>query len=100
MRFLAMAAAGAWHKGFFWERTLYVYEEGTGLMRFEKDNFELAPGGEALIRNRVYSALPLPDNTIILATKFDGLFIYDGVKIRPFKTQGDSFFKKKQIYTA
>jgi len=89
----------AFHKSFFWNDTLYVYEEGKGLMQFEKDKFKLAPGGEALIRNRVYSALPLPDNTIILATKFDGLYIYDGVKIRPFKTQGDSFFKEQQIYT-
>ena len=89
----------AFHKSFFWNDTLYVYEEGKGLMRFEKDNFKLAPGGEALIRNRVYSALPLSNNTIILATKFDGLYIYDGVEIRPFKTQADSFFKEQQIYT-
>ena len=99
IRFWPWPNQNTFHKSFFWNDTLYVYEEGKGLMRLEKDSFKLAPGGEALIRNRIYSALPLFDHTIILATKFDGLYIYDGREIRPFKTQADSFFKEQQIYT-
>ena len=91
--------ANAFHKSFFWNDTLYAYEEGKGLMQFLNNEFSLAPAGETLIKNRVYSAIPLFDNTIILATRYDGLFKYDGKEIRPFKTKADNYLKEHQIYT-
>jgi signal transduction histidine kinase/DNA-binding response OmpR family regulator len=100
MVFWPWPQAGAWHKGFFWRDKLFVCEEGTGLMRFENDHFELAPGGDAAKNIRIYSALPLANDRLLLATKFDGLFIYDGKEIKPFNTQADTFLKKKLIYTA
>jgi ligand-binding sensor domain-containing protein len=74
-------------------------KKALGLMRFLNNKFSLAPDGDALLKNRIYSAIPLFDNKVMLATKFDGLYIYDGKKIRPLKTQADNYLKEQQIYT-
>ena len=99
LQFWQWPNANAFHKTFIWNDILYAYEEGKGLMRFVDNEFSLAPGGETLIKNRVYSGIPLFDNTIILATRYDGLYIYDGKDIRPFKTKADDYLKEQQIYT-
>ena len=99
LRFWPWPNADAYHKSFFWNDTLYLYEEGSGLMRFETDHFFLAAGGDFFKKRRIYSALPLNNNRILFATRYDGLFIYDGKDVRPFKTEADQFLNESQIYT-
>lgn len=89
----------AYHKSFFWKNELYACEEGTGLMSFRDGKFTLIPGGDFFKSKRVYSAVPLADNNILLATRYDGIFLFDGRMIQVFKTQADELFKENQIYT-
>jgi len=41
----------------------------------------------------VLSVLPYKNNTLLIGTSKDGLFIYDGLAFTPFKTAADSFLK-------
>ena len=99
MRFWPWPNQGVFHQAFFWKNKLYTYEEGVGLMTLEKDQFKPVRGGDKLKTNRVYSTVPLAGGKILLATKFDGLYIYNGAEITPLKTQADAFLREKQIYT-
>ena len=89
----------AFHKSFFWNNKLYVYEEGTGLMLLEDDKFSMASEGNFFKTRRIYSALPLGPKKLLVATRYDGLFLYDGDNVQRMRTQADSYFAENQIYT-
>ena len=42
---------------------------------------------------------PLGDNSILIGTDFNGLFIFNGIEIKPFKTDADTFIKANQLYS-
>ncbi|HEX6224699.1 MAG TPA: ATP-binding protein, partial [Chryseolinea sp.] len=86
-----------YHITFVWKGSLFMQEEGLGLTVLNGDQFQLAPGGESFKNLRIYNALPAK-NKVQLATRYEGLFFYDGNKVTKFETQADSFFEKNQIY--
>lgn len=88
----------AYHLCFLWNGKIYLQETGQGLMILEKDRFVIAPGGEFFKTKRIYNILQLKNNTIQLATQYDGLFRYDGRSTKPFPTKADNFFRANQIY--
>jgi signal transduction histidine kinase/DNA-binding response OmpR family regulator len=88
----------AYHLCFLWKEKVYLQEEGKGLMVLSENNFSLATGGEYFASKRIYNVLPLANGTLQLATQYDGLFLYDGQKTKPFATQADAFFRTNQIY--
>lgn len=90
----------SFHKSFLWNNEVYVNEEGRGLLKFENDKFILAPAGDFFKTKRIYGALDFSENEVLLASRYNGLFTYDGNNIKAFKTEADAFFKKHQIYTA
>ncbi|QHT66394.1 response regulator [Rhodocytophaga rosea] len=88
-----------YHRAFFWQDVLYLHEYGKGVMRLEGGKFVLATGGEFLKDKKIYTVLPYNQRRVLLATKTEGLFLYDGKQITPFITQADAYLKEKQIYT-
>jgi hypothetical protein len=92
-RFWAWPDPSRFHKSFFWQDQFYVHEEGRGLLRFRNDKFELAPGGELFKSIRIYSAIPSGKSKIILGTRHDGLYVYDGTQATVFRTPANEFLK-------
>ncbi len=83
---------------------IYSRNQGKGLMKIEGDSISVIPGGDYFRDTGVYDMLPLykPDQNnpgkILITTNYSGLFIYDGEKNVPFKTDIDEFLKKNQVY--
>ncbi|MGB5190344.1 response regulator [Robiginitalea sp.] len=54
----------------------------------DEDTFELVPGGEQFASERIYSLLPY-DDKVLIGTRTQGFFLYDGKTFTPFKTEID-----------
>ncbi len=79
---------------------IYLREWGKGLQILEGDSLVMLNGGEKFANERVYVALPFPDEegTVLFVTRTMGMFKYDGIKFIPFKTEVDEFINKNLIY--
>jgi signal transduction histidine kinase/DNA-binding response OmpR family regulator len=98
-RFWRWPDADAFHKTFIWNDVLYVYEEGIGIMTLKNEKFVPSAGGTILKNKRVYAAMPLGNNQILLGTKYDGLYVYNGKDIDVFETEANEYLKKFEVYT-
>ncbi|MBA4053623.1 MAG: hypothetical protein C0490_02825 [Marivirga sp.] len=98
-RFWPWPDPARFHKSFFWKDELFVHEEGAGLLLFKGDKFELAPDGEFFKSMRIYSATPMGQSKIILGTRHEGLYTYDGIHVNVFPTTANQYLKSNQIYT-
>ncbi|MCO5724936.1 ATP-binding protein [Robiginitalea marina] len=58
----------------------------------DEDTFELVPGGERFAGERIYAMLPY-DDKVLLGTRTQGFFLYDGKDFTPFKTELDEVIK-------
>ena len=91
---------------FFVDGTLYVHEQGVGLLKMVKDSLVLIPGSEFLGKERMQVMLPYstPANVnskeYLLATFTKGMYLFDGKNFKPFFTQADSVNKKTILYKA
>ncbi len=85
---------------------IYSRNQGKGLMKIDGDSIYVIPDGDYFNNIGVFDMLPLspPDKNspgqILITTNFKGLFIYDGKKNIPFKTEIDDFLYKNQVYNA
>jgi DNA-binding CsgD family transcriptional regulator len=66
--------------------------DGKALYEFKGDKLEPLPGGDQL--GPVLSILPFGTNRYLIGTVRNGLFLYDGKSIRPWKTEANDFLKK------
>jgi signal transduction histidine kinase/CheY-like chemotaxis protein len=66
---------------------LRIWDRGLCYMT-EEDTFELVPGGEQFASERIYSMLPY-DDKVLIGTRTQGFFLYDGRTFTPFKTEID-----------
>ena len=68
-----------------------------GLTRMEDDTLKLVPGGEQFASERIYVMLPYDQNKILIGTRSQGLYLYNGKTFSPFKTEADGIIKS-QLY--
>lgn len=79
--------------------TLYVVT-GEGLFVCKMGGVaKKVPGTEFLSQRDVRNIKYLGSKRFIISTQFEGLYIYDGNTIVPFKTDVDSFIKENMLYT-
>ena len=83
---------------------IYSRNQGTGLMVIDGDSIKLMPDGEFFNDTGVYNMLPFVEKNgkekILITTNIDGLFLHDGEKNYPFKTEVDSYLSENQVYNA
>ncbi|MFZ1519400.1 MAG: response regulator [Ignavibacteriaceae bacterium] len=85
---------------------IYSRNQGKGLMKIDGDSIFVIPGGEFFYDTGIFDMLtltsPYQNNPakILLTTNYSGLFIYDGKKVLPFKTEIDEFLIRSQVYNA
>lgn len=90
--------ASAWIGG-----QLYVFQPGVGLMLLDADSMRLMPGSEALADKQVVSVLPwgaADGPALLLATRDDGLFRYDGQATTRLPTQVDALLVSGRVSAA
>src|SRR6056297_3578190 len=68
-----------------------IWDVGLCILK-DDDTFELVPNGEKFTSERIYAILPY-DDKLLIGTRNEGLFIYDGNDFTPFKTEIDEFVK-------
>ena len=56
-------------------------------------------GSELLKDATVCALVPWTEGAVLIATDFAGLFLYDGDRIRPFRTEVDRYICDNQLYT-
>ncbi|MEO7445467.1 MAG: triple tyrosine motif-containing protein, partial [Ferruginibacter sp.] len=76
----------------------YVRIWNRGLTVMEKDSFHLVPGGERFASERIYVILPYDETKLLIGTRTQGLFIYDGKQFTPFKTEADKQIVNTSLY--
>ena len=85
---------------------IYSRNQGKGLMRIDGDSISVIQGGDFFNDTGVFDMLPLSSldennpTRILITTNYSGLFIYDGKKNVPFKTEIDEFLFNNQVYNA
>ncbi len=86
--------------------TIYTRSQDDGLLEVTGDSLTLMPDGAFFADIGVYNMLPFKDKdagiqkNILITTNSEGLFLHDGRKIHPFKTEVDSFLMMNQVYNA
>ncbi|MGB5508291.1 MAG: hypothetical protein WBM95_05270, partial [Robiginitalea sp.] len=77
------------HVGAIVDETYYLRIWNVGLTYLtDEDTFELVPGGEQFASERIYAILPY-DDKVLIGTRTQGFFLYDGKTFTPFKTEID-----------
>lgn len=68
-----------------------------GVMKLEGDRFTLLPGSEGL--GRLADLLPYRGQ-ILVVTRFNGIYSYDGTGVRPYACAADPFMRGNPIFCA
>ncbi|MCB0776723.1 MAG: response regulator [Chitinophagaceae bacterium] len=76
----------------------YVRIWEKGLTVLENDKFIVVPNGEKFASERIYVLLPYSKSEILIGSRTQGLFIYDGKNFRPFKTEADAYITNTSLY--
>ncbi|QXD16272.1 response regulator [Rhodocaloribacter litoris] len=79
--------------------TLFVSEDGRGLLALAGDTLALVPGGEVFAARPVYAVLPLPGGGLVVGTASDGLFRRSGGAFVPMPTGADDALRNGFLYT-
>ncbi|GAA4415743.1 ATP-binding protein [Nibrella viscosa] len=108
---------GTFHLAHYAHNTLFVREEGVGLLRLsgntpETEALALVPQGERFADLRIQSMLPYPDGRLLVVTFQDGLYLYDApflpgrrggtssARITVFPTGLNDWLRQNKVYTA
>ena len=88
-----ISSENGYHVGDIVNDVYYVRIWDVGLCYLKDDDtFELVPNGEKFTSERIYSILPY-DDKVLIGTRTQGFFLYDGVDFTPFKTEVDPYIK-------
>ncbi|MBK7474628.1 MAG: GAF domain-containing protein [Haliscomenobacter sp.] len=86
------------HLAFLVRDTLYIREWEKGLLRMEKGNLKLLPGGDRFASERIYVMLPYNKSSILVGSRAQGLFLWDGNRFNQFASEADAFLKTNPLY--
>jgi DNA-binding CsgD family transcriptional regulator len=76
---------------------LFAEVLGKGLFELQGKNLVPLAGSETLLKTGILSILPYKNNSFIIGTSKNGLFIYDGQTISPMVSAANSFLKTYQL---
>ena len=83
---------------FICEGKLFIRQKNVGLMQMDNDSLEKVPGGEMFTTRSVYMMVPYDSKKVLIGTRANGFYIYNGTTIRPFPTRVDDYLKKNLLY--
>jgi len=97
-RFTVWRPTTRFHMSFVVRGTVYVREEGRGVLALRGDRLEPLPWGGRFADDRVYVMLPHGDDELLVGSRERGLFVVSGSDVRPFTTGADRYLHESQIY--
>jgi len=77
---------------------LYLHQSKVGLLQMMGDSLQLVRGGERFADDRIDAMLPYDERRILIATRSQGLYLFDGSVYQPFKTAADAFLLENQLF--
>jgi len=88
----------SYHFSFNVNDRFFIREWDLGLMEMLDDSLELVSEGSRFSNERVYVMLPFDADQILVGTRAQGLFLYNGVTFSEFPTEIDPILKAAQLY--
>jgi len=88
----------AFNASFTCEGKLFIHQREVGLMHMVNDSLELVPGGETFATVKVYMIALYDTKKLLVGTRSNGFYIYDGKTTIPFPTEVDDYLKGNQLY--
>ncbi len=78
---------------------VYIQQWGVGLLELAGDSLQLARGGARFANERIYVMLPYAEANILIGTREQGLFLYDGASLQAFQTDPatTAFLRENQL---
>ncbi|WP_456424817.1 sensor histidine kinase [Rhodocaloribacter sp.] len=76
----------------------FVREAGVGLKENVGGDLRLVKGGDRFAKTRIYVMVPYDKNKILIVTREEGAFLYDGISFFSFPTEIDSYLRQFQLY--
>lgn len=86
------------HRAFSINDKIYGHQLGKGLTVLEDDQFNLVPGGELLKDFSVDNMISLVHDRILVGTRRNGFFRYDGQSVLPLSLPSDKMLKASGMY--
>lgn len=83
----------------FCGEAFFVNQDKVGLLKAEDDSFRLIPGGERFASiPTIFMIVPFDDrgDKLLIGTREEGFFIYDGKTAIPYPTGVDEYLKNKK----
>lgn len=95
----------SFHLAFRVNGTLYIREVGRGLLEMVGDQLVPVAGGERFATEKIYALLPwrgpgAKPGELLIGTRTQGWFLFDGKDYRPWATQADAVISKGGLYGA
>ncbi len=102
-RMIVWEARTAFNSGFLVNNQFYVHQSETGLMQIVGDALQPMPLGEKLTNERISAMLSFShqgQKSILIATRSNGLFLYNGASIVRFATEVDELLRQAHVFCA
>ena len=78
--------------------TIYIGQTDGVLMALRGEELVPVPGAERLGDQPYPIVIPFDETRLLMGTRSDGLFLYDGAALTPFKTDVDEYLKRSNLY--
>ena len=96
--FTVIPAASRFRRASVVDGRVYVVAPETGLNVVEHDVLQPLPGTSRLVNEPFLVILRYDQSRLLIGTRGDGLFLYDGTSLTPFPTEFDSVLKSGLLY--
>ena len=96
--FTIIPAASKFRRASVVDGRVYVVAPETGLNIVEHDVLQPLPGTTRLVNEPFPVILRYDQSRLLIGTRSDGLFLYDGTSLTPFPTEFDSVLKSGLLY--
>jgi len=87
------------HFSFLVGDQFFVREQKKGLCLLDGKTIDLVKGGELFHDMEIVNLLPFSNETFLILTALNGLYLYDGSKISPWNKELSRLFKKNEVFT-
>jgi ligand-binding sensor domain-containing protein/DNA-binding CsgD family transcriptional regulator len=92
-------APGTFHFSYFVNGQLYVIDLEKGILRYSMGSFYPLIGTDILTGHEIWAVLPYA-NQLLLATADQGLYLYDGNRLKEWSNPASAYLKQNQVYSA
>jgi signal transduction histidine kinase len=77
---------------------IFVWQENLGLFELKNGILTLTVEGSKFAHHYVRTLLPYDDNQILIGTRTDGFYLFDGISFKRWVTNGNDYIKENILY--